>query len=357
MITSVYIDTDELVFQLHSVSDDAQKALEWVRSFRDTLMFGARIANPLPFAMECMAMSEGFSASGVLGKLRAAARKRLNDEGIEATPESIDAEIVRTQGADAVREIMAKIERANSLKAEIRRRKFTAAATTREGVDVVPNRESGSLVRTTGCKHSQEAPTRKAGDESSDAGNGAALKSATSCNQLTADGDIREDSRNVTDGSNAGTLESGTSANNSGEGGTPGIERKSASLPSPTPIKTDPKPTKKAKAEVKPEEQKYPHGEFENIMLTTDEYIKLCERLDNADELIAEADQYFEAQPDKKKKYKNHYAMLLSWDRRRKEAEGPKRGYKNINDINRETYEKAKREIHAMFHPEEAKAV
>lgn len=136
MITSVYIDTDELVFQLHSVSDDAQKALEWVRSFRDTLMFGARIPNPLPFAMECMAMSEGFSASGVLGKLRAAARKRLNDEGIEATPESIDAEIVRTQGADAVRDIMAKIERANSLKVEIRRRKFTAAAPHREEAKV-----------------------------------------------------------------------------------------------------------------------------------------------------------------------------------------------------------------------------
>lgn len=183
------------------------------------------------------------------------------------------------------------------------------------------------------------------------------LKEIYAEEEITADGDIREDSRNVTDGSNAALLEFGTSANNSGEGGTPGIERKSASLPSPTPIKTDPKPTKKAKAEVKPEEQKYPHGEFENIMLTTNEYVKLCERLDNADELINEADQYFEAQPDKKKKYKNHYAMLLSWDRRRKEAEGPKRGYKNINDINRETYEKAKREIHAMFHPEEAKAV
>lgn len=134
---------------------------------------------------------------------------------------------------------------------------------------------------------------------------------------ITADATTRE----------AGDV-SDTVCKNSGEGGTPGIERKSASLPSPTPIKTDPKPTKKAKAEVKPEEQKYPHGEFENIMLTTEEYIKLCERLDDADGLIAEADQYFEAQPDKKKKYKNHYAMLLSWDSRRKEVERPKRGYK-----------------------------
>jgi hypothetical protein len=173
------------------------------------------------------------------------------------------------------------------------------------------------------------------------------LKEIYAEEEITADATTRE-----------GVDESTTVCKNSDGGSAENIgQRTSEALPSPTPIKTDPKPTKKAKAEVKPEEQKYPHGEFENIMLTTDEYIKLCERLDNADELIAEADQYFEAQPDKKKKYKNHYAMLLSWDRRRKEAEGPKRGYKNINDINRETYEKAKREIHAMFHPDEAKAV
>jgi hypothetical protein len=125
-----------------------------------------------------------------------------------------------------------------------------------------------------------------------------------------------------------------------GEWSTPEIERKSASLHSPTPIKTDPKPTRKAKAEVKPEEQKYPHGEFENIMLTTDEYVKLCERLDDADGLIAEADQYFEAQPEKKKKYKSHYAMLLSWDRRRKEAERPKRGYKTAAEKQRDELRK-----------------
>lgn len=233
MITSVYIDIDELVFQLHSVSDDAQKALEWVRAFQDTLLFGARIQNPLPFAMECMDMSEGFSASGVLGKLRAAARKRLTNEGVVPTAEAVDAEVSRTQGADAVREIMSKIERANSLKAAIRRRKFTADAITRDGVD-----------------------------------------------------------------------------------------------------------ERKAKAEAKPEEQKYPHGEFENIMLTTEEYFKLCERLVNTEELISEADQYFEAQPEKKKKYKNHYAMLLSWDRRRKEAEGPKRAYKTAAEKQRDELQK-----------------
>lgn len=266
-------------------------------------------------------------------------------------------------GAKMVRKANARMNgeaagasRANGQKGG-RPKNITAAATTREAGDV----------SATGCNLSQVAPNSNAGDESSDAGNGAALKNATTCNLSKADGDTREDSLNVTDVSNYGTLESGTSANiydqdakvsaNSpagagvnldsahkfearlrpGEGSTPEIERKSASLPSPTSIKTDPKPTKKAKAEVKPEEQKYPHGEFENIMLTTKEYTSLCERLDDADSLIEEADQYFEAQPDKKRKYKSHYAMLLNWDRRRKEFEGVKpKKFKTAVDQDRE---------------------
>lgn len=288
MITSVYIDTDELVFQLHSVSDDAQKALEWVRSFRDTLMFGARIPNPLPFAMECMAMSEGFSASGVLGKLRAAARKRLSDEGIETTPESVDAEIARTQGADAVREIMAKIERANSLKAEIRRRKFTAAAATSDGVDVVPDRESGSLERTTGCNHyDQEA------------------------NQASTE---------TIDKAGAGEV-------------TP---EKSVSAHSPA----------------LPVHAKDSFGEFGNVKLTSDEYAKLLTRVDNAQALIEELDQYIESQ-GKGKKYKSHYATLLNWSRRKATEEKQPSRYKNINDINRENCEQIERDLRAMFHPEE----
>ena len=299
---------------------------------------------------------------------------------------------------------------------------ITAAATTREGVDVLSNSESGRCAHTTGCDHSQEAPTRKSGDESSDAGNGAALKYATSCNPLTADGDIREDSLDIRDTGDRGYMESGTSANHydqettkastnnpagagvnldsthtispdasdckaegvvtngmpitrngcraactsatsvqtittaetldkagAGEVSPESVSASSPALPSPVTIKTDPKPTKKAKAEVKPKEQKYPHGEFENIMLTTDEYVKLCERLDNADELINEADQYFEAQPDKAKKYKSHYAMLLSWDRRRKDAERPKQGYMTSDDISKKNYQESKARLEAMF--------
>lgn len=309
MITSVYIDTDELVFQLHSVSDDAQKALEWVRAFRDTLMFGARIPNPLPFAMECMAMSEGFSASGVLGKLRAAARKRLSDEGIESTPESVDAEIARTQGADAVHEIMAKIERANSLKAEIRRRKFTAAATTREGVDVSAN----------GCNHYIPAgaganldstQTNKRPDASSGNAEGVNTNGSTITRNVS-----RATRTSATSGQ---TIEAREQAG-AGEVPPENVSKKpSPALPVPT---------------------KRPHGEFGNVMLTDDEFSKLCGKCADADALITELDQYIESQ-GKSKKYKSHYATLLNWSRRKAQEAKPKQGFKTAAEKQRDELQK-----------------
>lgn len=50
-------------------------------------------------------------------------------------------------------------------------------------------------------KSPQDAPNGNAGVDMSDAGNGAASKSPTSCDTLTADGDIREDSQAKPDGS------------------------------------------------------------------------------------------------------------------------------------------------------------
>lgn len=50
-------------------------------------------------------------------------------------------------------------------------------------------------------KLSQDAPNGNAGVNVHDAGNGDALKSATSCGTLTADGDTREDSQAIPDGS------------------------------------------------------------------------------------------------------------------------------------------------------------
>lgn len=50
-------------------------------------------------------------------------------------------------------------------------------------------------------KSPQDAPNGNAGVDMHDSGNGAYLKSTTSCDQLTADGDTREDSQAIADGS------------------------------------------------------------------------------------------------------------------------------------------------------------
>ena len=61
-------------------------------------------------------------------------------------------------------------------------------------------------------KSPQDAPHGNAGDDMHDAGNGAALKTPTSCDQLKADGDTREGSLDMHLAREGGTLESGTSA-------------------------------------------------------------------------------------------------------------------------------------------------
>ena len=58
-----------------------------------------------------------------------------------------------------------------------------------------------SCASTISTNPSQDAPHGNAGVDMTDAGNGAASKSPTSCDTLTADGDIREDSQAKPDGS------------------------------------------------------------------------------------------------------------------------------------------------------------
>jgi hypothetical protein len=93
---------------------------------------------------------------------------------------------------------------------------------------------------------------------------------------------------------------------------------------------------------------KHPHGEFGNVMLTTDEYIKLCEKCQDADSLITELDQYIESQ-GKTKKYKSHYATLLNWSRRKAQEAKPKQGYMTSDDISKKNYEESKARLEAMF--------
>ena len=69
-------------------------------------------------------------------------------------------------------------------------------------------------------KSPQDAPNGNAGVDMSDAGNGAASKSPTSCNQFTADASTREGEDERDHRGNTGTLESSTSANIYGDAAT-----------------------------------------------------------------------------------------------------------------------------------------
>lgn len=65
---------------------------------------------------------------------------------------------------------------------------------------------------------------------------------------------------------------------------------------------------------VNEETKKHPHGEFNNVMLTTDEYTKWIMSGEDADALLEELSSYLASSG---KKYKNHYATLLNWRRRK----------------------------------------
>ena len=68
----------------------------------------------------------------------------------------------------------------------------------------------------------------------------------------------------------------------------------------------------------KPEKKAY--GEFQNVMLTDDEYEKLCSHFGNsyyAGQWIGRLDEYIAS---KGAKYKNHYATILNWERKANDA-------------------------------------
>lgn len=104
----------------------------------------------------------------------------------------------------------------------------------------------------------------------------------TKSKSLSADATTREDVEFKSDSGDAGNLESATSA--------------------------DTLPT------VNEETKKHPHGEFNNVMLTTDEYAKWIMSGEDADALLEELSSYLASSG---KKYKNHYATLLNWRRRK----------------------------------------
>lgn len=135
MINSIYIDVEELILELDRAAESPKVAQDWAARFRDTLIYGGRKKNPLPFGMYCITLSKGFAANGKLGRWKSIAKGILNkrDNNENPTEEEIVAEIIAQNGRDEYDRVLADIKAAKNAK------KLSADATTREDVENVPD--------------------------------------------------------------------------------------------------------------------------------------------------------------------------------------------------------------------------
>lgn len=197
-----------------------------------------------------------------------------------------------------------------------RPKKLTAAAATREGVDVVSDRESGQPERTNGCNH-YDQDTEISTD--SPAGAGANLDSTH-----------KNKSPDASSGNAEGVVTNGSTITRNGSraactSATPGhsidttetLDKAGAGEATPESVSAQPSPALPVLS----------FGEFGNVKMTNIQYGKLCEKCPDADSLITELDQYIESQ-GKTRKYKNHYATLLNWSRRKAQESKTRNGYK-----------------------------
>ena len=92
-------------------------------------------------------------------------------------------------------------------------------------------------------------------------------------------------------------------------------EQKRTPNPIPNPI---PNPNNSPTGNIEKESVKERYGEFDNVLLTIDEFMKLKERFPDYQERIENLSQYMERFPEKAKTYKSHYATILAWSRKDK---------------------------------------
>lgn len=89
--------------------------------------------------------------------------------------------------------------------------------------------------------------------------------------------------------------------------------------PNPNPIPNPiPNPNNSPTGNIEKESVKERYGEFDNVLLTIDEFMKLKERFPDYQERIENLSQYMERFPEKAKTYKSHYATILAWSRKDK---------------------------------------
>lgn len=150
-ITKVRIVIRHLLWQIREVRKDRDAAWEWVNRFANTLQYQDLEQDPDQYALAILAEARSFNDLQQRKQQMRWVRAQLAKEGVtNPTQEQLDEKWLEMYGQE------------NS---------------------------------------PQDAPNGNAGVDMSDAGNGAASKSPTSCDQFTADGDIREDSQAKPDGS------------------------------------------------------------------------------------------------------------------------------------------------------------
>lgn len=138
MINSIYIDVEELILELDRAAESPKCAQDWAARFRDTLIYGGRKKNPLPFGMYCITLSKGFAANGKLGRWKSIAKGILNkrDNNENPTEEEIVGEIIAQNGREVYDKVLAEINAAKNAK------NLSADATTREDVEIHDNLDS-----------------------------------------------------------------------------------------------------------------------------------------------------------------------------------------------------------------------
>ena len=267
----VAIDLMEFAVRTEDAVQSPEAALEWLRSFRDTLLMEGRNSRPMPWAVELLGMADVKIAKKSIARMQ--------------------GQIVKIYGKDC--DVDLECSKKYGEKYE-KIKKILAASTTSDGVD-----ES-----TTGCKHS--SPDASDGDAEGVTTNGSTItRNVSRANSTSATSRQTIDTTEALEQPRAGEV-----------------------------------PPESASAKPSPALPVLSFGEFGNIKMTNMQYAKLCERFGFANTVIEEADQYFEAQPAKKKKYKNHYAMLLNWCKRRETETKSSTGFKTAAEKQRDEIQK-----------------
>lgn len=291
----VAIDLMEFAVRTEDAVQSPEAALEWLRSFRDTLLMEGRNAMPMPWAVELLGMADVKIAKKSVARMQGQIVKLFGKDC------DVDLECSKKYG-----------EKYEKLK------KILAAAANDQEPKVSTNSPACAGVNLDSTQ-----------TISPDASSGNAEVVVTNGSPITRNG-----SRvNCTSATSGQTFEA---PQNQARESQPGAGEVPPENVSAKPSPALPVPSKKA------------HGEFGNVLLTDDEFAKLCEKCPDADALITELDQYIESQ-GKTKKYKSHYATLLNWSRRKAQEAKPKQGYMTSDDISKKNYQESKARLEAMF--------